>query len=104
MLDYKTIKTIKNCREIKFSHGGQYFACQQASNVQVFKFYTAESPPEFFFHGHQNNIRCINWFEDDTGFITSGQDAGVSVWQLYPNRGEGTEAKISEAKQGMPTS
>ena len=70
----------------------------------MFKFYTAESPPEFFFHGHQNNIRCINWFEDDTGFITSGQDAGVSVWQLYANRGEGSDAKLAEAKQGLPSS
>jgi len=50
----KEFKMIKSCREIKFSNGGQYFACTHGNSVQVFKFYTAESPPEFFFQGGYN--------------------------------------------------
>ena len=48
---FKSIQ-IKNCKEIQFSHGGQYFACQSAQSIQVFKFYTGESSPDFFFRGH----------------------------------------------------
>jgi hypothetical protein len=51
LVSYKELG-IKNCKEIQFSNGGQYFACQAGSNVIVYKFYTAESPPEFNFKGH----------------------------------------------------
>lgn len=106
LVPYKEIKTIKNCREIQFSHGGQYFACQSGANVLVYKFYTAESPAEFFFKGQNNNIRNITWFEEDTGFVTSGQDAGISVWDLYTReKGEpGSDGKAAELKQGLPRS
>jgi hypothetical protein len=27
-------------------------------------------------------IRCITWFEDDSGFVSSGWDASIYVWKL----------------------
>ena len=43
---------IKGCRDIKFSNGGHLFACQNTSTISVFKFFTAENPPEYNFKGH----------------------------------------------------
>lgn len=43
---YKEITPFKQCREIKFSNGGQYFAAVNGATtnhiIHVFKFYTAE--------------------------------------------------------------
>jgi WD40 repeat protein len=44
--------TIKNCHEVRFSHGGHLFACASNQVVQIFNFYTLESPPNLVFKGH----------------------------------------------------
>lgn len=45
---YKEISQFKNCKEIKFSNGGQYFAAvngtSNAQVIHVYKFYTGENP------------------------------------------------------------
>lgn len=45
---YKEISQFKNCKEIKFSNGGQYFAAvngnMPANVIHIFKFYTGENP------------------------------------------------------------
>jgi hypothetical protein len=45
---YKEISSIKNCKEIKFSNGGQYFAAVNSSatpnTLNIFKFFTADNP------------------------------------------------------------
>jgi len=33
---------------------------------------------------HQQPVKRIVWLEDDTGFISCGQDAQINVWRLYP--------------------
>jgi WD40 repeat protein len=41
-----TYNDIKTCREIRFSHGGHYFACaDNANKVHIINFYTGEMPP-----------------------------------------------------------
>ena len=82
LVAFKNIQ-IKNCREISFSHGGQYFACQNAQNINVYKFYTGETSNDFFFKGHSNLIKSISWLEDDTGFVSCGWDSSVYLWKLY---------------------
>lgn len=79
---------IKNCKEIQFSNGGQYVACQSGSNIVVYKFYTAESPPEFTFKGHQASVKKIAWFEDDTGFTSCGWDNLIMMFRLFPQKKE----------------
>lgn len=81
---FKNIQ-IKNCKEIQFSHGGQYFACQSGQNIQVFKFYTGETNNDFFFRGHDKLVKSISWLEDDTGFVSCGWDQNVILWKLYPD-------------------
>lgn len=81
LVSYKTI-FVKNCREISFSHGGHYFACQNAANIQVYKFYTGESPENFVFKGHTGVVKSISWLEDDTGFVSCGWDCSIFLWKL----------------------
>ena len=91
---YKSIP-IKECREIVFSHGGHLFACQNDKEIWVFKFYTASIPASFKFSAHTQPVKRICWLEDDSGFISCGQDAMLYVWKLYPappdNHGQGGE-------------
>jgi hypothetical protein len=61
----KTLKTykeiaIKGCRDIRFSNGGHLFACANTNKVSVYKFYTAEQPPEYNFEkAHIGKVKCI---------------------------------------------
>jgi WD40 repeat protein len=73
---------IKSCREIQFSHGGHLFAAATANHIQVYSFYTAESPPEFQFKGHQGRVKSIAWLEDDSGFISCGWNGDVIFFKL----------------------
>ena len=33
-------------------------------------------------------MKRIAWLDDDTGFVTCGQDAQIYVWRLYPAKDE----------------
>ena len=54
----------------------------------MYKFYTASIPQYFKFIGHNQPVKRIDWLDDDTGFVTCGQDATINVWKLYPAPGE----------------
>jgi WD40 repeat protein len=47
--ELKTFKNlpVKGCREIQFSNGGHLFAAVNQNAVQIYNFYTGESPPNF---------------------------------------------------------
>ena len=88
----RTLKTfkeigIKLCREIRFSNGGHLFACTNQHAISVYKFYTAECPPEYNFKDHSGKVRCIQWLDDDSGFISGGWDGAVCMWKLHPDQG-----------------
>jgi WD40 repeat protein len=55
-------------------------ACQNTNNISVFKFYMPENP--IVFKTHTSLIKSIAWFEDDTGFVSSGWDNAICVWKL----------------------
>ena len=84
---YKDLN-IKQCREVVFSNGGHLFACQHIQNIQVFNFYTAYNPPHYNFKAHNGHIRSITWFQDDTGFVSSGFDQTIYYWKLNPKPDE----------------
>ena len=71
---------IKACSEIVFSHGGHLFACQNSISIYVYKFYLPENP--MIFKAHSSLVSSISWFDDDTGFVSSGIDANIFVWHL----------------------
>lgn len=35
------------------------------------------------FTGHVSRVRCIDWFENDLGFTTCGNDGNVYFYDLY---------------------
>jgi WD40 repeat protein len=78
---YKEIP-IKGCREIRFSNGGHLFACTNQHNISVYKFYTAENPTEYNFKAHIGKVRCVQWLDDDSGFISGGWDGSIYMWKL----------------------
>jgi len=79
LFPYKQL-SVKQSREIKFSHGGHLFACANSNMIHVYKFYHPENPMNF--KGHHGMIRCIAWLDDDSGFVSSGWDASIYVWKL----------------------
>ncbi len=75
---------IKGCTEIKFSHGGHLFACAaNQKDIHVFNFYTGECSISMQFTGHVSRVRCIDWFENDLGFTTCGNDGNVYFYDLF---------------------
>jgi WD40 repeat protein len=80
---FKTLP-IKACREVKFSNGGHLFAAAVGTNNQIFvyNFYTGECPSYYNCKGHNGKVRCIDWFEDDMGFVSCGLDGSVYEYDL----------------------
>ena len=77
---------VKGCREIKFSNGGHLFAAAHGNNASfVYNFYTYNGdtpPPQFQCKGHIQKVRSIDWFDDDTGFVSASQGGDVYFWDL----------------------
>ena len=70
---------VKLCREVQFSHGGQYFAAANQSNVVlVYSFYTCEKLADL--RGHSGKVKSIVWTRDDATLITCGHDGAVYMW------------------------
>lgn len=90
---------IKECREIVFSHGGHLFACQNDKEIWVYKFYTASITQQFKFIAHNQTVKRISWLEDDTGFVSCGQDAMIYVWKLYPLMNKDNEPEPNPVSQ-----
>lgn len=73
---------IKACREVQFSNGGHLFAVAAGSQVQVFNFYTGESPSHFLCKGNSQKVRSISWFDDDMGLASASQGGDVYFFDL----------------------
>lgn len=35
------------------------------------------------YKAHLGPVRCLHWFDDDSGFISGGWDGNVYTWNLY---------------------
>lgn len=35
---------------------------------------------------HGGPVRCLHWFDDDSGFISGGWDGNVFCWKLYTDK------------------
>jgi len=76
---------IKVCREVQFSHGGQYFAAANVNGVvMVYNFYTCEKIIDL--RGHSSKVKSIFWGADDMTLISSGQDGAVYRWDWEENK------------------
>jgi WD40 repeat protein len=59
------------------------FACASQNHINVYKFYTGENNQDMIYKAHLGPVRCLNWFDDDSGFISGGWDGNVYTWNLY---------------------
>jgi WD40 repeat protein len=69
---------IKLCREVRFSHGGQYFAAVNGNIIMVFDFYTCEKVVDL--RGHNSKVKSVHWGADDTTIVSCGLDGAVYQW------------------------
>merc|ERR1719183_1866 len=76
---YKDIP-IKQCRECRFSNGGQYFAAVNNTTIQVYKTYTCELVANL--RGHNNKVRSVAWTADDSMLVSTGGDGAVYEYNV----------------------
>ncbi|TMW63634.1 hypothetical protein Poli38472_002575 [Pythium oligandrum] len=72
--------SIKACREVRFSYGGQYFAAANNNVVHVYSTYTGELVAVL--RGHSNRVNAIAWKQDDRKLLTCGADGSILLWNL----------------------
>eukprot|EP00937_MAST-01D_sp_MAST-1D-sp2_P001084 g1084.t1 len=70
----------KNCRELRFSHGGHVFASACGISVHVYATHTMELLHTF--NGHIAPVSRLIWSRDDRHLYSAGADGGVYGWHL----------------------
>jgi hypothetical protein len=50
--------------------------------MRVYNFYTKDCPQYYQCKGHVNRVRCIDWFDNETGFTPCGIDGNVYYFYL----------------------
>ncbi|CAM9277511.1 unnamed protein product, partial [Ectocarpus fasciculatus] len=71
---------IKNCRECKFSNGGNFLGVANGNTVNVFSFHTGEKVADL--RGHNSKIRSLHWLDNGTQLLSCGQDGAVYLWDI----------------------
>ena len=72
---------IRACTEVKFAHGGHYFAAANGANVQIFN--TMSGAVVSTLRGHTAKVRTIVWLNLDAKLMTIGQEGTVYFWDAY---------------------
>lgn len=84
---YKEIP-FKNCKVVRYSNGGQYFATVNATSsssqtINIFQTYTGENPNHFIFKSpHTGQVKCLMWSKDDSLLGSCGTDGAIYVWRV----------------------
>jgi WD40 repeat protein len=86
---------VKACREVRFCHGGQYFAAAVASRVFLFASYSFECLGSL--QGHSGAVKSICWLKGDAALATAGNEGAIYVWRVDGLRREETEDHIARA-------
>jgi len=77
---------IKNCRECKFSDGGQYFAAVHQATILVFKTFTFELVATL--RGHNGKVSSLWWADNDTRLLSAGLGGAVYQWDIKNSKRE----------------
>lgn len=72
--------TAKNCRDVQFSHGGQYFAATSAINVLIFD--TKTFSQLISLQGHMMSVKRLYWGPNDNILFSAGADGNVYGWSV----------------------
>ena len=71
---------LKHCKQAKFSHGGQYFACTAGLNILIYTTYEMRCINTLT--GHIAPPSSLLWSNDDKFCISAGLDGGVYGWDV----------------------
>ncbi len=87
MLDgLKVVKElpVRQAVQVRFSHGGAFFAVAAAAAVNVYATFTCA--PVCVLRGHADRVLSIAWSRDDRNVVTVGKDGMVARWSVVvPN-------------------
>jgi len=78
------VPNVKNCRQARFSHGGQYFAVTAGLNILIFLTYEMRCVRTLT--GHISPPTSLLWSLDDSLFFSAGADGGVYGWNVEENQ------------------
>ncbi|OHS96012.1 hypothetical protein TRFO_10184 [Tritrichomonas foetus] len=79
---------IRGCREVKFSHGGQYFAAVNGNNVQIYSSYTFKNLVNLRSPGQR--IRAIAWSTDDNVLVSCDNNGTITLHQIRGGKQKAT--------------
>ncbi|OQS02156.1 WD domain-containing protein [Thraustotheca clavata] len=71
---------VKSCREVRFSHGGQYLAVANNNTIQIYGTYSGELMSVL--RGHTNQVNSIVWKQGDRKLVSCGSDGSIFQWDL----------------------
>lgn len=71
---------LKNCKEAKFSNGGQFFAAVSSINVNVYE--TTGGTQVASFQGHTMSVRRLCWAPGDQVIFSAGMDGNIYGWPV----------------------
>jgi len=74
---YKEIN-VKHCKDVRFSKGGQFFACCNSTTVSVYDFYDLTKLADL--RGHSSKVKSLAFSDDDRTLVSGGTDGAVYVW------------------------
>lgn len=83
---------VKNCREVRFSPGGQYFAAVVVNRIQVYNAYSFELIGSL--QGHSSMVKSICWTKNDLGLVSAGFEGAVYEWKLEGLKREDAEDNV----------
>ncbi|RKP04335.1 hypothetical protein CXG81DRAFT_8469, partial [Caulochytrium protostelioides] len=72
--------SIRGCREVQFSTGGQFFAAVHGNSIQVYSTWNFENLANL--KGHNGKVRSLDWSKDDSHLVSAGMDGAVYEWSV----------------------
>jgi hypothetical protein len=75
--EYRSLP-IKNCRQLRFSSGGNIFACAYGINLEIYN--TNSFKLRKTLMGHIRPIRQMKWLDDGSTLYTVGMDGACLGW------------------------
>ena len=83
---------VKNCREVRFSTGGQYFAAVIVNRILIFSTYNFDCIGSL--QGHSSMVKSICWTKNDTGLVSAGFEGAVYEWKIDGMKREDADDNI----------
>ena len=71
---------IKQCREVRFSNGGQFFAAAVVNRIFIFHAYSYE--PVGHLTGHSSVVKSFCWSSNDQMIISAGFEGTIYEWKV----------------------